>query len=120
MTVLRGMTIMLSAWLLLVAVATPAQHSWDVPNLRVVNRPEVEWGGRYMRWDDERPTIVLNVAPGRNAHGLAWTLRHELGHAQADRLGLPASERYANDVADGRVALVWPTVAAVLRADDSR
>lgn len=83
------------------------------PELRMIDRPALEWGGRYERWGDHRPVIVLNVAPDHNAHGLDWTLRHELGHAQADRLGLAPSERYADNVADGRIPLTCPTSATM-------
>lgn len=95
---------------LLVSAARAEAPCPTPPTLHFVDDPSVSWGGRYERWGDGRPTIVLNVAPGLNAHGLDWTLRHELGHAQADRLGLPASERYADRVADGKIALTCSAV----------
>lgn len=110
---------MRKAWIglgmLLVALAIPAPASaaprCDAmrPRLVIINEPDTEWGGNYSRWGNERPTITLNVAPLHNAHGLAWTLRHELGHAQADHFGLKNTERYANAVADGEIPLTCPT-----------
>lgn len=93
-------------------VAEPTHHTshHEVPVLVVVNDPGVEWGGRYERTGNERPVVVLNTAPGHNAHGLVWTYYHELGHAQADATGVYRdNEDYANAVANGLVPLHWPT-----------
>lgn len=76
------------------------------PEVRYINDPNIEWGGHYSRWGSQRPTIEINVAPDHNAHGLDWTLRHEMGHWQADMLGLANTEAYADAVADGSIARV--------------
>lgn len=89
--------------------APPAVCTAVPPRLVIVNQPKTEWGGNYARWGNDRPTITLNVAPDHNAHGLPWTLRHELGHAQADHFGLPNTEDYADAVADGKIPLTCPT-----------
>lgn len=97
----------------------------EVPVLRVAYDPSSDLGGRYMRDGSHRPVVWLNTAPGKNAHGLRWTYRHELGHAQADYLHLPPSEDYANAVADGLIPLRWPRtteppLTSVLSARASR